>query len=154
MSNFQDNVSGVRPVQDVAPQQITATTSGGGVDVANTSRAAGMALSFVINTGAFSGGLDGSNLLTVSFEKDDNSGFSSPTAVPAADIFGAERISDNSTWDLILDDASDEDNSFKVGIRLNDPDNSFYRAVLTETGTVDGFIGVIALVGPDFQPES
>ncbi len=153
-SNFQDIVSGVRPVVDIAPAAYAATVSGTGVNAGNATRAAGMSLGFVISTGVFSGGLDAVNKITVSFEKDDNGAFSSPVAVPATDIFGAERISDNSVWDLLLDLAADESNSFKVGIRLNDPDNSWYRAVLTEGGTVIGFVSVIGIVGPDFQPES
>ncbi len=152
-SNFKDMVSGVRPAVEVAAIAYTGDINGVGVDTSNASRNAGTSLAFVVNTGVFSGGLDGTNFITVSFEKDDNSGFSSPTAVPASQIYGAQRVSDDADWDLLLNEAADESNSFKVGIRLNDPSNAFYRIVLTEDATVVGVIAANSLLGPDLQPE-
>lgn len=152
-SNFRDGVSGIRPVQAFGPATFSASANGAAVDISNGTDAASTSLSFVINVGTFSAGLDGANLITVSFEKDTDSGFGTAVAVPAADIFQAFR-SDNTAWDLILDDSADEDTSFKVGVLINDPDREFYRIVLTETGTVTGVIGAVAVLTPDFQPEA
>lgn len=151
--NVRDLVNIIRPETAVEAQAISATTNGAAIDVTNASKAAPTSLTFAINVGTFSAGLDGSNKITVSFQKDDNSGFSSPVAVPASDIFGALR-SDNAVWDLILDDATDEGKTFRVGVKLNDPANGFYRAVLTVAGTVSGFIAADAVVTPDFSPEA
>ena len=152
-SNFQDNVSGMRPAASIPPQQVTATISGTGIDVSNTSNnASTSALTFVVSTGA-DAALDGSNFFTLSFEKAADSGFSAPVAVPAEDIFGAQRISDLSDWDLLLNAAADSDNTFKVGVRMNDSTRPFYRPVLTETGTADLFVAIAGVTSPDLQPE-
>ncbi len=152
-SNFRDMVSGIATQPAFDPKQVTATANGNAIDVSNSAASgSGLSLAFVVNTGAFTLGLDGSNKLTVSVEKSVDSAFSSPIAVPATDVYGAVRGSDVSAWDLELDDASDENNTFKIGVRLNDPSTPFYRLVFTETGTVDGFISAVGVIGPDAQP--
>lgn len=148
----RDMVSGIRTVNTVAAAQITANTNGTAVDLTNASLTASTGIAFTINTGAFSGGLDGSNLLTVTFEQSVDSAFTVPVAVPAGDVFGALRA-DAATWDLILDDSADEGTSFRVGVKT-DPAYGFMRPVLTETGTVDGFISVTAIVGTEDAPEA
>ena len=148
----RDVVSGIRAVNAVAAVAITGTVTGLAVDLTNATLQASTGVAFVVNTGVFSGGLDGSEFLTVTFQKSVDSAFTVPVAVPSTDIYGALRA-DATAWDLLLDNVADESTAFRVGLRI-DPGFGFVRIVLTETGTVVGVISATAIVSPEDQPEA
>ena len=144
MANL-DEASKVVSEQAIAPASITATTNGNSHQVSTTAaRLAAGALWFDILVGAVSAA-DATNFFTFSVQKDDNTGFSSPTTVPASDIIVSEDQA-GVAWDRLINATGEADNNYKIGIRLRDPDNDFYRLVVTETLTASAIIGASAVL--------
>ena len=93
-------------------------------------------LLFVIWVGPNTGNaFDATHNVTFTVQKDDQVGFASGTSIAAGDYYGAKRAS-NAAWDRILDAVADDEESFVIGVDLNDPANRWYRLIATMAGTV------------------
>lgn len=116
----------------------TATTNGIIIDTQGFE-----SLMFTINVGDFAT-FTGTNKITVSVEEGDDSGLSDAAAIASGDYLLAQNEA-GSTWDKIMDGATDDEQAYKLGIAINT--KRYKRLVFTEGGTVVVPLSATAVLG-------